>query len=429
MQYLLNKMCLSKFGFKKLGVGIVVVTFLLGFGSVALADDNKSKLNPLEIKTKTPDPLLPQSTLERPLNELETQQLRTALDELNAQATAQLNAGNSPAAFEIWYRELRLRRSLGTLEEVRSLGRVGEIAWNNNKSTEVQVITQRLQAIQQQLEARNKKPAKTSASTSALKIEDADIPALLQALATAYQQMRSPALALPIYQQILADTKARGDTTAQVATLKTMGELQMSWFDYPASAATYEELLNLALAQGDSFNQVVYIQQLAYIYDKAKKPENALKMKQQLAESYLNKKDIAQLTPLKIAIASDYEAMGKPDEASQNYQEAYSLALSIQQFAYASYALQKISELQNSYDYLDYALQVYQIRVQVDQQSYNYYGLMNTYDQMGQIYVQQKKYSDALTSFQKGLELAKSLKYQETYFTTQIDRVTQQSSQ
>ena len=202
----------------------------------------------------------------------------------------------------------------------------------------------------------------------------------------------------------------------------------MAYFDYPAAAATYEELLTMAQANYDAFNEVNYLQQLAYIYDKSKEPENALKAKQRLADSYLNRKDFTQIPALKIAIASDYEALDKPDEASQNYQEAYSLAVSIQQYAQASEALEKLSNLYRSHDQLDYALQILSIRAQINQRSLDFYGLMNTYDQIGQISVEQKNYPQALSAFQQGLELAQSLKYQESYFTTQIARVNQMRS-
>jgi tetratricopeptide (TPR) repeat protein len=203
----------------------------------------------------------------------------------------------------------------------------------------------------------------------------------------------------------------------------------MAWFDYPKAAATYEELLAQAQAQGDRVNEVVYLQQLAYIYDKAQQPETALKAKQRLAETYLNQKDYTNLPALKIAIASDYEALNKPDEASQNYQEAYSLAWSLQQYAYASDALQKLGALYRSHDQPEFALQVYEVLLKTEQQSYDYYGLMNAYDQIGQIYLGQKNYPQALAAFQKGLELAKSLQYQETYFANQIEQVSKQSSQ
>lgn len=393
----------------RLGLLIAITMLVVGGDSVGLAADKTSLPNPLE--TKTPDPLLPQPSVNRPLSPLEVLQLRTALDDLNSQADAQLKAGNAPAAFDIWNRELRLRRVLGSLEEVTALGRVGEVAWKQNQTGELSIITKRLQVVQTQAQA---KPP--------VSIE------LLQALGIAYQQVRSPQPALEVYQQILADAQQRQDMKTQEATLKTMGQLQLNWFDYTRAAATYEQLLTLAHTQGDYLNEAVYLQQLAYIYAQEKQPENALRAKEKLAQNYLNKKDFAQLPALKIAIASDYEALGKPDDASQNYQEAYSLAISIQQYAYASEALQKMAALYRSYDELDYALQVYQARLQIDQQSYNFYGLMNSYDQMGQIYLQQKRYTESLAAFQKGLEVAKSLKYQENYFTNQIERVSKQSS-
>lgn len=392
------------------GLWVTAAMFVLCCSSVGLAADKTPVSNPLEI-TK-PDPLLPQPSVKQPLSALELYQLKTALDQLNAQADAQFKAGNKQAAFEIWYRELRLRRVLGPLEEVEALGRVGEVAWNESQSPDLQIITKRLLAIQTQAQAKPPVP-----------------PDLLQALGLAYQKVRSPGPALEVFQQILASAQQRQDINAQEATLKTMGQLQMDWFDYTKAAATYEQLLTLAQTQGDYLNEIAYLQQLAYIYDKEKRPENSLKAKERLAESYLNKKDFENLSPLKMAIGADYEALGKPDEASQNYQEAYSLALSLQHFAYASEALQKMAALYRSYDELDYALQIYQVRLQVDQQSYNFYGLMNSYDQMGQIYLQQKKYSQALEVFQKGLEVAQSLKYQENYFKNQIERVSKQSSQ
>lgn len=402
------------------------VAFLLCFSSLAVAADQKPKPangkpqqnekpqpeefrpNPLELKI--PDPLLPKK--KEPLTPEERSQLRASLDQLNTQATGLLQANKPDEAFDIWYRELRLRRVLGPLEEVTALGRVGTIAWENNRKFDADVISQRLLAIQQ--EAEQKKT---------MNLE------LLQALAQAYQQVRLPEPAVKAYQQILADQRQRGDAAAQEETLKTIAQLQMAWFDYPNAAATYEELLTLATAKGDRVSEVNYLQQLVYIYDKAQKPENALRQKQRLAEAYLNQKDYTNLPALKIAIAGDYEALKQLDLASQTYQEAYSLAWSLQQFAYASEALGKLGALYRAHNQPEFALQVYDVLLKSAQQSYDYYALMNTYDQMGQIYLEQKKYPQALTAFQNGLALAKSLQYQENYFATQIDRVNQQSSQ
>ena len=392
-----------------------LTTLLLCFGSVGLAADEKSKLeepnvNPLEITT--PDPLLPQLPKNGALSPEQQSKLKRSLDELDAQATALLLAGKVPEAFEIWYRELRLWRAIGPLEEVQALGRVGDIAWQRNQKFDAQLITGRLQAIQ--AEAQEKK---------SLNLE------LLQALGQAYQQVRIPGPAIAVYQKILDDARQRQDIDAEKSTLDTLAQLHMSWFDYPKAAETYKELLVLAKSRSDRVNELVYIKQLVYIYDQAKQPQNALPFKQQLLQIYTDKEESAQIPALKLAIASDYEALNQPEQASQNYQAAYAQAFSLQQFAYASQALQKLAALYHSHEQPDFALQVYDVLLKVEQQSYNFYGLMNAYDQMGQIYLEQKKYAQALAAFQQGLELAKSLQYQENYFTSQIEKVNQQRSQ
>jgi len=389
-----------------------IATFLLCFSAVAVAKPNETAPpNPLEITT--PDPLLPNPPVERALTPVEQANLREALDQLNEQAAAQLSAGNSIEAYKIWYREIRLRRVLGgPLEEVQALGRVGEIAWSQNSKPEVQLITARLETIQKEAETK----------------KTLDEP-LLRALGRAYEQIRVPGQALKVYEQILATERQRNDPAAVETTLKTIAQLHLAWFDYPKAAAAYEELLATAQAKGDRVNQLVYLKELINIYDKSKQPENALRTKQQLVEKYLNEQDFTQIPALKIAIAADYEALNQPEEASQNYQEAYTLAFSSQQFAYASDALLKLGNLYRSHSQPDFALQVYDVLLKVEQQSYNYYGLMNAYDQMGQIHLEQKNYAQALSAFQQGLELAKSLQYQESYFSTQIERVNQQSSQ
>ncbi len=380
--------------------------FLLCCSPIVLAAGDEPPPNPLEITA--PDPLLPQWPLKQPLSPQERSELKAALDKLNSQATAQFQAGNKAAAFEIWHRELRLRRALGPLEEVEALGRVGGIAWQDNQKAELPLITGRLQAIQQQ--AQRQPPVEQ---------------ALWRSLGEAYQQVRVPELALRVYQQILAWAREQQDTATEIATLKTIGSLQLAWFDYAQAAATYELLLTMAQQQGDSVNEIAYWQQLAYIYDQGKQPQNSLKSLQQLEQTYLKQKDFDKLTPLKIAIASAYEALGQFNEASVTYQQAYQLAMSRQQFDYASVALQKLAALYKSHNQPETALHIYQVLLEVDRQAFNFYGLMDTYDHIGQIYLEHKKYPQALEAFQQGLELAKSLDYQESYFTTQIEQINQ----
>jgi catechol-2,3-dioxygenase len=54
---------------------------------------------------------------------------------------------------------------------------------------------------------------------------------------------------------------------------------------------------------------------------------------------------------------------------------------------------------------------------------------MNAYDQIGQLHLQRKDYPQARTAFQKGLEIAQQLNYDEAYFTQQIQKTSGQSSQ
>ena len=389
----------------------------LCFASVTLSQSSDND-NPNPLELTAPDPLLPSLSPDEPLNPSERSRLKEALDELNAEAEAEFKAGNQSKAFDIWYREIRLRRVLGEpVAEVQTLGRVGGVAWNENNKQSVQLITARLEEIQQENEAQ----------------DSINLP-LLKALGKAYEQIRVPGQALTVYEQILADARNEGDMAAVEATLKTMGELHMAWFDYPKAAETYEELL--AQAQSDvpleplreRINQeVAYLQQLAYIYDQDQQPDQALPKKQQLVDIYLSQGNDNLIPALKIAIASDYNSLNQPEKASQTYQEAYSLAWSLQQFAHASQALQPLAELYLTSQQPEFALQVYEVLLQVEQKSYNYYGLMNTYDKIGQVYMDMNNYPQALAAFQKGLDLAESLQHRKAYFVNKIQIVNRQN--
>ncbi len=50
---------------------------------------------------------------------------------------------------------------------------------------------------------------------------------------------------------------------------------------------------------------------------------------------------------------------------------------------------------------------------------------MSSYDKIGEIYLEQNAYPQALSAFQQGLKLANQLKYKEDYFTRKIESVNQ----
>jgi tetratricopeptide (TPR) repeat protein len=406
---------------RRLSVTITAAIIWQFCSSLTLAETKKpaqpDKFPPSPLEITIPDPLLPRKpNKKQPLSVIEQQDLTVALDNLNQQAAAKLQAGDKMGAFDIWNRELRLRRYLGSLTEVRALSRVGEYAWNENNRPEIFYIMQRLQKIQKQAQ-KQKTP-----STSTVDVE------LWRSLAMAYTGLRSPSEAVQAYNQVLAAVRQNNDVAAVVETLKTMGELHMSWFDYTKAADTYEELLNLATKSGDRINQLAYLQQLAYIYEQEKQPQQSIKIRNQLIEAYQSENNLIQIPALKLALGSDYQAIAKENptllpEAFKNYQEAHTTAWQQQQYVTAGEALQKLIALYRSQGQTEEALQTGQILVQTQKLAVNFYGMMKAYDQIGQIYLERKEPNLALAAFQKGLELAQQLKNDEAYFTEQIQKL------
>jgi len=104
----------------------------------------------------------------------------------------------------------------------------------------------------------------------------------LRSLAAADEQVRANKRT-EIYEQILAAAQQQQNRLLEETTLKMIAELHLGWFDYPQAAATYKKL-RLAKAKNDHVNQVIYLQQLAYIYERLKQYQQAVTVKQQLAE-------------------------------------------------------------------------------------------------------------------------------------------------
>ncbi|PSO82215.1 MAG: hypothetical protein BRC49_16975 [Cyanobacteria bacterium SW_10_48_33] len=408
---------LAQIGLLKLGItaafwlvttsGASAQTTLPNLLETTAPDNNNSEFSLDEFTENSQS--LPLSPVKQSISAQERLRLDSALDELHAEAAAQLEAGNANQAFDTWYQELRWRQELGQLEEVRALGRVGEVAWQENRQADVQRIAQRLKSIQQEVIAEGN-------------------PSLLHALGKAYQQMRLPKQAIAVEQQILAQARNRGDLKAQEAALQTIAKQHLGWFHYQKAAATYEKLLELR-SSSDSSSQTVYLQKLAEIYDKSAQPEKAVRIKRRLAENYRQRQSTKPLAALKTSLASDYETLNQPNAATQNYREAFELAWSQQQVATASKALQKLGDIYYRYRQPSFALRIYTELLKAEQQSGDSYGMMNTYDQMGHIYLEQNNYSEALQAFQKGQQIAQSLSYKEAYFTAQLERVHQQISQ
>ncbi|MDJ0775703.1 MAG: hypothetical protein QNJ49_20145 [Mastigocoleus sp. MO_167.B18] len=425
-------------------LSIAVITsigiFLLS-PALVLAKSKKPQLadkfppNPLEIKQK--DPLLPSTAPKESLTRQERKELEAALDDLNQQAIAQFETGDKQGAFDIWNREIRLRRYLGIIPEIQALSRVGAIAWRQNNRQQVFYITQRLQKIQKNQtksksknrnQGRNSQEISSQANNSQLEV--------LQALGEAYQQVRTPKEALQVYELVLSIVRERGDSSQEIEVLNTIGKLHLAWFDYNKAAVTYEELLGLANTRGEDTERVKYLEELAYIYEKAQQPQKSLSVRRKLTQIYSqgnNQLDTQpdtqlKLSALKIAIGSDYESLAKKnpaflDEAFKNYQEAYIIAWELQQYVRAGEALQKLIALYSSQGQIEEALQTSKILIETAVRAENLYSLMNAYDQIAKLYLQRQDYPQAMEALQQGLKLARQLQHQETYFSEEIKKL------
>jgi len=403
-------------------------------GSIASAQTNPPGLdqfspNPLEITT--PDPLAPAS---ESLSSTQRDELTAALQQLNLEAAAKLQAGDGAGAFDIWFRELRLRRYLGPAAEIAALSRVGSVAWSSSKNIELQLITKRLQAIQKQV--KSQAPVNTE---------------LLPALAAAFQQVRAKGPTVEVYQQILENARQNQDILAQGQILKAIGLIHINWLSYDKAAPVYEELATLiqenralfaansavsnsVLSAGNGAppqpvtppTEVDTLRQLAYVYQQSKQPLKAIAAREKLASVYLNLQNPSAIPPLKIAIATDYQTLGQINLAAQYYQEAYNLAVPIQQYAQASEALDKLALLYRAQKQWEPTLRIYQMQLLLEERAYNWYGLMNVYDNLGQVYQEMKAYAKALESYQKGWEVAKRLGHRQEYFDKKILKVNKQ---
>ena len=360
--------------------------------------------SPLEITE--PDPLVPEMVVNRPLSSQEQAVLASALDQLQAQGLDRLQAGDIAGAFQLWNRELRLRRYLGTEQEVDSLSRVGEVAWRNSETTEVRIITQRLQEIE-----------KTEQVKQPINYD------LLLKIAQAYQSMRARTPAVALYDQLLI--QAQQDKARQQQILTGLAQLHLAYFDYVNAASAYEQLLTLVREKGDRASEEATLKQLSYVYQQNSQAQQAVAIQQQLVDLYKKQNSFIPIPVLKLEMGDSYIAMKRPDLAASSYQESFATARSTQQYAYAGDALSRLATLYQSLNRPTDALVVYQLLIDVQQQSYDTLGRLDTYDKMGKLYAAQGNNGQAIAAFRQALQLAQQLNYKVNYFTAEIQQVGQ----
>lgn len=384
--------------------------------------------NPLEI-ADPPDPLIPYDYKRRPLTADEREELVKAADRLAVIGAQRVQANDPVGAYEAWNQELRYRRVAAFLvDEVRALGRIGDVAWSQTNNQQLRYITKRLDAIRLQAET----------PIAQLQDNDQTPPELLnaqqrsqlgEALALAYQQVRLPKIAAGLFEQVLAEARQQGDDLKLEATLINLGQLHLGWFDYANAAKVYRELLERSQARQDVFNEPIYLSQLIFVHEQAKQPKETIFYQQQLIEFYRKINDPKPVPALITGIADNQQLLGQLDRAEANYQLAYQAAQPQSQWADAGDALKKLGEMYRVNNRLNSAQRIYTFLVNVEQQAYNAYGVMEAYDQLGQVNLLLQQYSEAITAFEQAREVARQLKFREEYFTTQIQKAAEQAGQ
>lgn len=267
----------------------IIVWYLCIFDTVAKDKKNEDldRFPPSPLEITTNDPILPTLANKRELTSAELEKLSIDLDGLNQEAQVILQTEDNQKAFDIWNRELRLRRFLGTLSEVEALARVGEIASNENEREQVQYISQRLQVIQSQMTKQKKNDLQ-----------------LWRSLGNAYQKVRLYKSRISVYEQILTLVKQQKDPIAEIETLNQLGELNLSIFNYTQAANIYQQLLDSAVNQANRTNELAYLQKLAYIYTQKKQPDTAIDILNKLVQIYTRNQNLNQIPALKLAIAA-----------------------------------------------------------------------------------------------------------------------------
>lgn len=393
---------------------LTLVSLLIGLGGVTPGAWGQS-LEPAERDqflsdpemTEPRDPLLPVLPIQRPLSPLERQALATELDRLALEGEQLYRQGDGDGAFEIWIRELRLRRILGLGPELTRLRAVGQRAWELSRTPEAQLLTLRLDQIREELLAQATPPLD-----------------LVVALATGYETLRSVDAAIALY-QILGERAAQaGEVRRQIQLLERIGQLQEAWFRFFPAANTYRQLVELGQGQGIPLAvQQGYLRRAIDNFEQGQDWGAAIALQQRLLQQYETAQRREAVPPLKLAIARNYSALNRLDLALPLYQETYRLALEQEQSLYAREVVSDLVVLYQAADQPEDVRYLYRQLLAVERLSYNAYGIMLGFEGLGELYEAQGKPEQAIAAYQEALIMAHHLGHRQADFEIRIRRI------
>ncbi len=348
------------------------------------------------------DPLLPEFVVERPLSPLERQMLEAELDELALETEARyLEEGATEDVVVDWMREVRLRRIFGYEAELAAIQRVGLRLWENSRADEVQLLSLRLREIQAELLAQP--------------VPDVE---LFEELVTAFEILRDVDAAVAVYEILLERAIQAGDREEQQRLLENLAALRESWFRFEPAAATYETLLDFA--GEDALLEIEYLQGVIRNYQDLGELAAAIEYQRRLLGQYEATLQPQFIPSLTLAIARNFRDLDQLTEAQNYYSVTYSGALAQGQTDVASDALQDLAALYLADDQPDDVQYLYEQRLAVEQLSYNGYGLMQTFDALGQLYESQDLPDSAIAAYKEALIIAEHLHHREAYFKLRL---------
>jgi tetratricopeptide (TPR) repeat protein len=304
---------------------------------------------------------------------------------------------------------LELPKFSNAVEEAQALGAVGLVAWEKGETPKVRAVTERLQGLQ---------------ANNAPTIE------LLEAIASAYRQIRKQDLALSAYNAELQLIRQQNlGALPEFNVLNAIAQLHLEWFGYSKAAETYGELLGQADRAQDLPNQVAYLYQLAYIHEESRQPKAAAEALDRLIPLYQTQLAQAQLLPvllplMKLRLADNYRALRDFDQAERTYQDCFTVAQGLVQFSYAQEALHHLGQLYEQNDRTAAAIQVYDYLTTFEQeQLLDYYSAMGSYDRLSSLYGKQGDRQKAVAAAAQGLALAQRLKLRVAEFEQKLKQL------
>lgn len=377
------------------GLGCIGV---MGGISPAIAVERISD-NPLVMPVPEVLWLAPETPFSSEPTAAELAMIRQKILDLNRQATAAQEANQRDRAWGLWLQSLRLMQFLPVLEELTALERLGAIAWEEERDREITFINERLDQLWRPWE----KEARREKGDRRLSLEGEGF-----GLAQAYEAIHSLDHATDVYQYLEDYFPLDGQQRPQIQ--RQLAHLHLQRFQYGQAAPYHEQLLAIALDQGNEEAQWAQREILAQIYTALGDHRQAL-IHQEALMAHYERQFPLKVAPLKNAMAAHHRALGNGAAASTHHQEAFAIAWEREQWNTAENAVGALVTLYEDYDQPEEAISLYQELIKLQQLHRNYYGMMTSYDQLGDRFFLNDEPDLAVEAWGYGDQIGRSLRY------------------